>query len=85
MGPQNAKRRPEGRRRSLPDQSSTEVQDTASGARREALRRLHSVRVVAEAIDEGIWEIEFDIVDALAHLVDAAVRDLMVADLEAVS
>jgi hypothetical protein len=42
---------------------------------------MHNVRVVADAIDVGLWDLEFDVIDALAHLVDAAARDLLVAEL----
>jgi hypothetical protein len=44
---------------------------------------MHSARVVAEAIDLGIWEIEYGVLDALIQLVDAAARDMLVAGLEA--
>ena len=78
----NAKQRPEWAAAAVAPPSSTEGHSTARGARREALQRMHSVRVVAEAIDAGTWEVEFGVVDALAHLVDAAARDLLVAELE---
>jgi hypothetical protein len=46
---------------------------------------MHSVRVVAEALDDGRWPIEVDVLDALAALVNAAARDALVIELGAVA
>jgi hypothetical protein len=41
---------------------------------------MHSVRVVAEALEDGRWPVEVDVLDALAQLVNAA-RDVLVDEL----
>lgn len=58
---------------------------TASAAESEARCRLHSVAVVSEALADGRWELDVEVLDELGALVDAAGRWALVAELEAVA
>jgi hypothetical protein len=53
------------------------------GPASEVARRIHSARVVAEALDDGTWTVDVDVLDALADLIAAASRWQLVAELEA--
>src|SRR5215217_9708981 len=57
-------------------------QRTGTIAEREALQRIHAVRVVAAALEDGRWPLEVAVLDALALLVTAASRDALAHELE---
>jgi hypothetical protein len=49
---------------------------------REAAQRVHSAAVVAAALDDGRWDVDVEVLDGLAALVEAASRWAFVAELE---
>jgi hypothetical protein len=58
--------------------------ESSTPAAREAVDRVHAVRVVLDAVDEGVWPLELGIVDGAVALLEAASRWQLLAELEAV-
>jgi hypothetical protein len=56
---------------------------TASLAEREVRERIHAVAVVSDALNNGAWEAEVEILDQLARIVADAARWQLTVELEA--
>jgi hypothetical protein len=63
-----------------------QAQDTPSGREphgpgREAAERVHSAAVVAAALDDGRWDVDVEVLDALVALLESASRWALFAEL----